>query len=76
MGHFARNCPHCNNRERPQGRRPAANLIDMEDTYSDNLMESTSSTKYNAIQAQITSMMQQEMEEITAKFGAEDFQEA
>jgi hypothetical protein len=53
-----------------------ANLIDMEDSYSDNLTESTSSTKYDAIQAQIASMMQQEMEEITAKFGAEDFQEA
>jgi hypothetical protein len=49
MGHFARNCPHCNNRGRPQGRRPTANLIDMEDSYSDNLTESTSSTKYNAI---------------------------
>jgi hypothetical protein len=76
MGHFARNCPHCNNRGRPQGRRPLANLIDMEDPYSDNLTESTSSTKYGAIQAQITSMMQQKMEEITTKFGAEDFQEA
>jgi hypothetical protein len=53
-----------------------ANLIDMEDPYSDNLTESTSSTKYGAIQAQITSMMQQKMEEITTKFGAEDFQEA
>jgi hypothetical protein len=48
----------------------------MEDAYSDNLTESTSSTKYNAIQAQIALMMQQEMEEITAKYGAEDFQEA
>jgi hypothetical protein len=48
----------------------------MEDPYSDNLTESTSSTKYDALQAQIASMTQQEMEEITAKFGAEDFQEA
>jgi hypothetical protein len=76
MGHFARNCPHRNNRGRPQGRRPTANLIDMDDSYSDNLTESTLSTKYNAIQAQIASMTQQEMEEIMAKFGAEDFQEA
>jgi hypothetical protein len=74
MGHFARNCPHCNNRGRAQGRRPTTNLIDMDDPYSDNLTESTS--KYDAIQAQIVSMTQQEMEEITAKFGAEDFQEA
>jgi hypothetical protein len=76
MGHFTRNCPHRNNQGRPQGRRPTANLIDMDDPYSDNLTEPTSSTKYDAIQAQIASMMQQEMEEITAKFGAEDFQEA
>jgi hypothetical protein len=48
----------------------------MEDSYSYNLTESTSNTKYDAIQAQITSMTQQEMEEITAKFRAEDFQEA
>jgi hypothetical protein len=53
-----------------------ANLIDMDDSYSNNLTKSTSSTKYNAIQAQIVSMTQQEMEEITAQFGAEDFQEA
>jgi hypothetical protein len=76
MGHFARNCPHHNNQGRPQGRCPTANLIDMDDSYSNNLTESTSNTKYNTIQAQITSMTQQEMEEITAKFGAEDFQEA
>jgi hypothetical protein len=48
----------------------------MDNSYSDNMTESTSSTKYDAIQAQIVSMTQQEMEEITAKFGAEDFQEA
>jgi hypothetical protein len=48
----------------------------MEDSYSDNLTKSMSSTKYDTIQAQIASMMQQEMEEITAKFGAEEFQEA
>jgi hypothetical protein len=48
----------------------------MEDSYSDNLTKSTSSTKYDTIQAQIASMTQQEMEEIMAKFGAEDFQEA
>jgi hypothetical protein len=48
----------------------------MDNSYSDKLTKSTSSTKYNTIQAQIASMMQQEMEEITAKFGAEDFQEA
>jgi hypothetical protein len=76
MGHFARNCPHHNNRGRPQRRHPTTNLIDMDDSYSDNLTESTSSTKYDAIQAQIASMTQQEMEEIMAKFGAEDFQEA
>jgi hypothetical protein len=76
MGHFARNCPHHNNRGRAQGRRPTANLIDMDNPYSDNMTKSTSSTKYDAIQAQIASMTQQEMEEITAKFGAEDFQEA
>jgi hypothetical protein len=74
MGHFTRNCPHCNNRGRAQGQRPTANLIDMDDSYSNILTESTS--KYDAIQVQIVSMTQQEMEEIMAKFGAEDFQEA
>jgi hypothetical protein len=45
----------------------------MEDSYSDNLTESTSSTKYNAIQAQIASMMQQEMEELRRSSGRRIF---
>ena len=79
-GHFARNCTRNNTRSEGRGRRPTANLIDFEEGYASPAPSYTSGSnatnKYDAIQSQIASMSKEEMEELTARFGAQDFQEA
>ena len=39
-------------------------------------MEQSTLSKYDTIQNQIAHMTKEEMEELTSKFGAQDFQEA
>jgi Retrotransposon gag protein/Zinc knuckle len=79
-GHFARNCTRGNSRNEGRGRRPTANLIDFDEGYTSPAPSYTSgpsaTNKYDAIQNQIASMSKEEMEELTARFGAQDFQEA
>ena len=82
-GHFAQNCPQRNVQGGRRDRRTNANLIDFNDdnTFSTTFapsytMEQSPLSKYNAIQNQIAHMMKEEMEELTLKFRAQDFQEA
>ena len=57
-----------------------ANLIDFDEEYTSPAPSytpgSSAANKYDAIQNQIASMSKEEMEELTARFGAQDFQEA
>jgi hypothetical protein len=79
-GHFTRNCTRRNARDEGRGRRPTANLINFEEGYTSPAPSYTSGSsaanKYDAIQTQIASMSKEEMEELTVRFGAQDFQEA
>ena len=82
-GHFARNCPQRNAQGGRRDRRTSANLIDFNDddtsstTFGPSYMtEQTPLSKYDTIQNQIAHMTKEEMEELTSKFGAQDFQEA
>ena len=79
-GHFARNFTRNNARNEGRNRRPTANLIDLEEGYTSPAPSYTSGpsvmNKYDAIQSQIANMLKEEMEELTAQFGAQDFQEA
>ena len=79
-GHFARNCTQNNNRSEGRGRQPTANLIDFDDEYASSIPSNSSgpstTNKYDTIQNQIAHMSKEEMEELTARFGAQDFQEA
>ena len=79
-GHFARNCTRNNPRNEGRGRCPAANLINFDEGYASPAPSYTSgpsaTSKYDVIQSQIASMLKEEMEELTARFGAQDFQEA
>ena len=82
-GHFARNCPQRNAQGGRRDRRASANLIDFNDDDASSTAFTPSYTternplsKYDAIQNQIAHMTKEEMEELTSKFGAQDFQEA
>ena len=79
MGHFARNCSQRVQQDRRPNRCTTANLIDFEDDHSaapSYTTEPSTMSKYDAIQSQIAHMTKEEMEELTSKFGAQDFQEA
>jgi Zinc knuckle len=76
-GHFAHNCTQNNARNEGRNRCPTANLIDLKEGYASPTPSYTSgpstTNKYDAIQSQIASMSKEEMEELTAQFGAQDF---
>ena len=79
MGHFMRNCSQRVQQDRRPNRRTTANLIDFEDDHSaapSYTTEPSTMSKYDAIQSQIAHMTKEEMEELTSKFRAQDFQEA
>ena len=82
-GHFAQNCPQRNAQGGRKDRRTNANLIDFNDDDASSTTFAPSYTternplsKYDMIQNQIAHMTKEEMEELTSRFGAQDFQEA
>ena len=82
-GHFARNCPQRNAQEGGRNRHANANLIDFNDDNASSTTftpsyttEQPSLSKYDTIQNQIAHMTKEEIEELTSKFGAQDFREA